>query len=352
MESRFLKTNERRVLVLDDGYGWQHIDCFNKPASIILDSFSKGLHDDFLFNVCFYHSYLIGGWYPNLFEDDPAPESYFEEFYHKKLEDKYSVLLKDIYFKDCMDMEIQIKNTLDNGGVCLVPCDVYELYYYDDYLKNHIDHYFIVEGYDAKRRLFLIVDTLHVNQSREAEYRPFYIPCEKLYKLSSNYYERYYSKIEQRYFWCFKRSDTAKEYDAHNLLKGFKEDLDNILSGSVKIENVEKECIARISDACENGNTEEVERNIAHIFKRGNYRVIFYDILFKALKACGKDTGELEILKDRIMEKWGDIKNLITYNVATCKYEFENVLSEIEANINEDSKLLANLQKILVEKVI
>lgn len=337
MDKEYYLTNERRMNTVQDGFGWNEIDCFNKPLSLILENLRKNLHDVYLFNIGLTHSYLIDGWYPKIFEDEKIPQEDFEHYFKQYFSDVYGVKKENLLAYDEEQLKIQIKGCLDNGGIALVPCDIFDLYYFDNYHKEHMEHFFIVEGYDHERELFYIIDTLHVNFARNAEYKQFVITTHQLYKLYQDYFSFFYPEEKKKSFWSFARTD--KDIDVlTNNRKEYKKLVSEIIQEKTKVRYVEEEICEQMQNAVGEEKQELIAKNIERVFKRGNYRKVYYSLLLKNFidKNQSKD---IEEKIDEILQLWNQIKNLITYYYAAKKDNFSEITALINVNKNNEKEL-------------
>ncbi len=343
------KITKKYLLPVDDGYGWTDIDCFNRPVSIIMANVNEDFYKIYLFYVCFFHSFFIDKWYPNLFEEE-FPQQSFKEFYNNFLKKKLGIEFCMQVVVNEKDFHKNIEMQVDQGNIIIVPCDIFDLYYYYNYKLEHIEHYFVIDGYNEEKQVYHILDTLHVDLAKNAVYREFYIKYDEIYKLMNDFFLNMTSMCKNKFFWYFKKiRDT--NYCFVDCAKEYKQLVSDILNSKINIEFVETQAIKRIEIAVKNDDVNLFELNIERVFKRSNYKTIYYDMLINLLielKVDKKDISNIKSLISNLLSGWEKIRNKIVYETLNQSYNFKSFDEDIKKLIKSEDDFLQKISKIIV----
>lgn len=125
-------------------YSLDYLDCFERPISIAVNFIKQG--------------------YGNLYI---AYRKLFQSFsITREKEDRFFETYPDLTGIEAHTIEIHdnltetIISLLDQNHAVLVPGDLIALYYSSHYMKDNWNHLFLIKGYDRKRSLFHMLDSI------------------------------------------------------------------------------------------------------------------------------------------------------------------------------------------------
>ncbi len=341
--------SKKYLVPVDDGYGWTNIDCFNRPVSMIMSNFNKDFYKTYLFYVCLFHSFFIGKWYPNLFEDEEFPQKSFTEFYNDFLKEKLDIEFCTHEVKNEDDFHKNIEKLVDDGNPVIVPCDVFDLFYYYNYKFEHIEHYFVIDGYDREKQVYHILDTLHVDLAKNAVYKEFYIKYDEIYRLMNDFFKNMASMCKNKFFWYFKKINEIN-YSFKDCDKEYLQLIINVLSSKIDIKYIEVEAIKYIETAVKNNDLSLLESNIERIFRRSNYKKIYYDMLLDLLaelKTNEKVIGEVKSSISNLLSGWEKVRNKIVYETLNQSYNFKHFDGNMKNLIQAEIDFLREISNII-----
>ena len=301
-ENRIRKYIQNNIISNIDNYNPRQLTCFHKPWAILYGSINKNYFDIYLMIAIFYENFGYKNYFKWFDFSGNLNENYYK-FAKKVLEPRFGVEVSKEYYKVYDEFICKVTTSLINNECVLVPGDLFHIPYYEDYkIKNHI-HFFIIKGFDLKKKIFYILDNMHIDNGSDGKYRNFMITFERLFKCAATCRESYFSNEEMPYFWRMKYKG-EKEYTIENALSDHKKEL----SFPELISFPENEL----------WNNKEIgdvgfARNYAKII---NYREVYYDTVFKLLRRICNDEGvvnKMIELHDANYLKWESLRTKVLY---------------------------------------
>jgi len=329
-----------------DKFSLKEVDCFFKPCAIIFDFFSKGFFNEFLFYVTYHNSFIVNGWWENLFNAEKYPCAPFFKLYAQELFNKFKISIKEQIITNEEDFHTSIRRELDKGSPILVPGDLFYLFYSDHYKKYHSGHYFIIKGYDANRRVYKILDNIHYSSNEVPTYVDFSMQFETLYKMMCQYFYNFYPDVTNRYFWTFTSTDNVGKPNFTEVINKHYDHFKLLETGENTIKYIEQEGIDYIF---KNGikSKEDLDEKIFRMLKRVNSKTAYYTILLNYLSSLNIAQDKIEKLdsvKFSTLHSWEQLVNKFMYS--TIKYNYD--LSKVRSSLNYD-KLLDDCIRLEIE---
>ena len=274
-----------------DPFTWVELNCFYKPMAILLASYNRDYFDFLLFYVSYYSNYMADGWFSGVFEKEESSFHLFFQFYENILKNKFGLSIRKVDILDEKELVNQIKNEVDKGYPVLIPGDLIGLSYSEMFMDEHHMHYFAIKGYNLKRKLFYILDNMHLESGSSTIYKDFSMEFEKLYPMVKEYFMYYFPDIKNPHFWVveplvdkFALSYLDVLYDYYNQLKGLK-------SGKSKIHYYIQEVVKEIQS---HGNAERCRSALADV----NFKAVYYYYLYILLKKAGISRDKINKISD------------------------------------------------------
>ncbi len=321
-----------------DSYSWIELDCFYRPWAILFESFYPEYFDIFLFYASYHSSFVPNGQF----------EKYtFEDFYQSVLEDKFGLYIKRIAYYSMKDMHQKIRTEINNNSRILLPADLIGLSYNIMYKKVSHAHHFIVKGYDLERRIYFLLDNMHVDGGASTIYKDFAIKYDELYHMNMLYfkYRAYYK--EKNFFWVLNKVSNTNEPKVtfSNVLLEHYEHFKEVNDNKSGIKYLEKELLKGI----EMSAADEYK----NILGRKNFKAVYYSILFKFLSKAGighEQFNQLEDQKKILEEGWNKYTTKVIYKLTKNDYNFVD-LRPLEENNIRNEKIFREKYIDLVSKL-
>lgn len=164
-----------------DNFSWRELNCMYKPVAIILKSFDKELFDFFLAYYSFINIYGLDDTFYN-FNVGKAVHPLFV-YLKKNLEKIFNIVIENCSYDNEEDFCNSLIKCINEDKVPLIPGNLRGLYYNTMYkIKDHI-HCFVIKGYDKKRKIYYILDNMHIDDGASTIYKNFSIRFKDLYNL-------------------------------------------------------------------------------------------------------------------------------------------------------------------------
>lgn len=329
MEERFV---QEKITPNHDSYNPRQVTCFQKPWAILFKSLNEDYFDLYLFVAVFYENFM----YKNYFYWEDFNKNMNENFYKfskEILEPRFDVKIDKLIYKDKEEFISKIEQSLFNGDRVLVPADMIELPYYEDYkVDNHI-HNFIIRGYDRKKEVFYILDNMHIDNGSDGLYKNFVLTYNRMFKMAKRCFESFFPNEENPFFWKLSSREDNNTYTAWEALKNHKEELKLINEQDNMINLPEYKILEEGSD-----NINNFSRSYAKIL---NYKQVYYDILFKILrkiKVSENEVNELEQLKEELYKEWETLRMYILYYSSKKDKMLSKLKNEFEKCVSNEKK--------------
>lgn len=315
-----IKTNE-------DQYGWKELNCFYKPLAIIFNSFESHYFVDFLLLLGYSITFNMGNSFSYLTK---KRDSIFEEFfiyYNSNLESLFHIQIINEKQDDYDSFVSSIINHIDNREPVLVPVDLFHIYYDDQYERKHAPHYIIIKGYDAKRKLFYILDTLQVNNGQDAVYYNFKITFHMLWSANIS-----------RLIWSFHK---AGELPSHRKLMTRLSDYIKTFEANASIDMD----INHLSD--DNYQLLDTKEYVV----KCNMRNIYYDMIKVVLSDINVNYDMMNEQIKEILTQWDFIKANVLYKIKKQDFNLFVEIQQSEKTFSMELELQRNIRKLLDDNI-
>lgn len=334
----------------DDNYSWKEVNCFYKPIAILAKSFNQEFFDIFLFYVSYYGAFSIGEWFSDYTHDNKIPHYNFYKFFEDVLKDRLGLFFKIIEFTSEDEMHNKIKKEIDSDARILIPGDLFALYYDQRYKREHHMHFFIAKGYDTERKIYYILDTLHIDNGFSKIFKDFSIQLSTLSEVCTHYFTHYYPETPSMCFWSLNQFKPIGNYKYANLLLDHLDHLKKININESIVKYLEYEFVKTVNT---NNNSINIDNLIWDMVSSSNLKSVYYNILFKTLHSFNIDpaeSSELNDMKNRIVNCWTGIRNKIMHKSFKKESSYTNLMPIIEANLQNErlfrEKLIDILEKL------
>lgn len=166
-----------------DQYPLTHVDCVEKAICSMLNEYGESLASIFL---------LFSNWYGcfDLEHHDNSKLSILESLCDKNL---IPVDFGTVEIEDGMVSKF-VERAVNEGAICLIPANLYELYYSKYYHNSDWPHLFCVKKCNEKDKLLYIMDSCHKDKEEQV-FSPFVMEYEKLDLVYSCYCNTYPNSI-------------------------------------------------------------------------------------------------------------------------------------------------------------
>ncbi|MNW44431.1 hypothetical protein D3C74_216660 [compost metagenome] len=334
----------------NDSYSWKEVNCFFKPMAILCNSFNKNFFDIFLFYTSFFNSYQIDGWFSTNWLTESIVNKQnqkkdFSGFFDNVLEDRLGLSLKRVYFSTEEEMHSKIISEVDKRNRILVPGDLFAIYYDDCYKTKSHGHFFIIKGYDLKKKIYYILDTIHLDNGSNAIYKEFIIDFTMLSEACKYFFIDFHSYQKGRYFWLITQNDNKNYFNYVRSLLDYRELLENENPDTTSKKYIEEEFIKIFQN---NNKSVEVEQEICvkDMFVRSNFRKVHYDILFKMLREVTSDSPlsfQLHEEKLAILKSWKIVRNKIAVMITKKQNNYDILITQINEILENESNFKNSL---------
>jgi hypothetical protein len=328
----------------DDPYSWTQLNCFNRAWSILYGSFNSGYFDLFLFYLSYFNAFMVDGYFTRIFE---AEKFYtpFMEFAKDILEKRFGLCTKQTDFLTEDEMHNKIMYEIDQDRPVLVPGDLMNLYYDSGYQRESHAHYFIIKGYDAQRKIYFVLDNMHLDGGSSTVYKDFVIKYSDIYHMNLLFVKNFCSGKGKPFFWSIGSGDKSIKAKAniYTALKDHYDHLKRVSNSESEIRFLEIDLIKEI----------ELHNNISRtkvIFIIANLKTVYYDLLFKFLSEAGAEDKELEqlrALKDVLLRSWSMVRVKIKHKITSGKIDFKDLNSIIQENTYKEKQFREKLIELL-----
>lgn len=337
-----------------NAYSFDYLSCFDKPMGLSLNI--HGWHYETLFYIYLklFQSYRISTF--------PLSELFFHDYAYQIrhiIEDKLKLVIS-IERGELASLHSQIESLLSNGQFVLITINLSGMYYSSNYKRMDERYLLILNGYDSKKKLYSIIDTIHTEldgHKRGLIYKPFVIEY--------GYLERLYDLYEKVFGYRFiVHTNNNNGVHSNDILRSCLIDCINLYLDAREDQPFrEMEYIEKIGTAIEQKSdilldsslNYEPATHIDFAFKVTlNYKHVFYNELFKLIKSCHPDSrlmGECETLKVALLGQWNQIftHSLIRY-YAGKKLRLDGELDKAVALEERIKENIAAIEKELCKK--
>lgn len=335
----------------NDQYEWRQLDCFYRPLAILFESFKHEYFDLFLFYVSFYTCFMADGWFTESLKKYDTPHILFFDFCNKFLNKRFGLKVNKLDVSSEEELHAKIRNEINNGSPVIVPIDLFSVYYFERYMEEHHRHYLVIKGYSDKKKLYYIVDNIHLDGGASTIYKDFNMKQSELYEMFETYYKNF-APEKSPYFWSLSRDEqNDKDITYADALIEHYELLKKVESNTSDIKYLFCEAINQMQSS---GNAENCQAAVWLT----NFKDVYYDLLCKFLlktSLCEKDISPLKDIITSIKKAWKEIELSVMDRVAEKNSDFtslEPLVKEAAAKEKTFREMIIGLiEKSGIEKV-
>lgn len=288
----------------DTSYSWQELNCFIRPFALALnedggdEKTRKKYYSMFLMLVSLFMTHsevddsriMYNGLHPMF------------QYIEKEISDAMGIRIGMEEYSSERKFHKKMKESLGAGYTVVVPCDLYGMPYSLNYLEQHHNHYMLVRGFDADRKIYHVLDNMHVEHGQSTAYMDFMVQYDIMYDMAELFH-RYYDRgsLSVPYFWKIR-----SESKINDVVYNVKEYLCRIISGFVD-GSIQTYYVERDMDG--------INTDFLGMARQVNMRNVYYgEMIHFACDICGagsRDADNLEKLADEIKKKWNAVKLMI-----------------------------------------
>ncbi len=291
------------VSVKNDPFSWEELNCFYRAFAVAFNAFNEKYFNRFLTLISYYIIWEIDDIRAFTFNSDDI----IIDIYNKELSALFGNKIELSKFHSMNSMVKEIQKKLNSEEVVILPGDLSEISYCNYYKEKHHGHYFIIKGYDDRKKVFYVLDNLQNDQGNSTSYTDFIIEYQVLYKACKTFKGYFDPAMSRNFFWSIKKNcnTTTMNY---------------------------KECILKLLDSIEKKNRDNfslenkkwltdnvsVEKNflLQNYLKMANIRKLFFDSLVLSLNDMEIEHN-LEEMQQIVIKGWDNLKYKIIYNFQT-----------------------------------
>ncbi|MNW48302.1 Gramicidin S synthase 2 [compost metagenome] len=301
------------IIKNNDSYSWAELNCFYKPLAIIFQSINKEFFDSFLFYASYYNSFYPDTYFRNLMEEDGSSnEKKFIQFYNHNLSDLFGVIINEIPYTSENEFHEIIKGEILNGQCVLVPGDLFELHYNANFNLEHHRHYFIIKGFDEKRKIYHILDNMHIEGGALPIYDDFSIRYRDLYEINHSYVRYFEEEMTAPFVWAFQMKQVVETNNINGIFSLI-EQRNNFLKIKKKEITINLPESVIVTFLKNNEQKKSTEIKLPKIMSDVNFKKVYYDILLKYVELNLGNThmNKLASLTVKLLAGWESIKLLL-----------------------------------------
>ncbi|MCI8669054.1 MAG: BtrH N-terminal domain-containing protein [Lachnospiraceae bacterium] len=325
---------QNKIISNNDKYNPRQLTCFHKPWAILYGSIRKEYFDLYLLTSVFYENYGYGNYFP-LFASCENLNQNYHRFAKEILEPRFGVSVGKITYENKEEFVMNISERLVAEERILIPADLIELPYYEDYKLNHHIHFFVIKGFDIEKEIFYVLDNMQIDGGSDGIYKNFAITFDCMYCMAKACFDSYFVSESIPFVWVLKslKKDDEEGYTVSEALKNHKEELEQAGIHTELLSYPEEYIISNQVSGVMN-----FSRSYAKIL---NYKEVYYDILFKKLMENNIDENTLQNLmskKKQNYNNWEKLRTLVMYHYAKQNGRLGELEKEYRQCVSEDKE--------------
>ena len=336
-----------------DTFSWSDVNCYYKPRAICHGKYKKDFYNEYLMMLSFCAIYQV----ENLFGsfDEKERQEELEQF-GKQITDPIMNLHTENYVFDSLpekdEFQEMLMNEVRQNHPVIVAGDSAELYYSEDYKKMPHAHYFILKGFNERKGLWHILDTLQYNFGAEPVYREFVMPFDLLYSCVLSYGDKL--AVSGKEAWASViYQDQVSDIPNDMFLTFFRDFLKKIDQKEIPHSYIDIAFLKYMEanqDKLQTLDEEERIEKLSYVSSLFNMRPVYFILLEEMLKTYLKDEEILSILaekKTNIIETWRATK-IIIWDILNGKMVNMELLQQmLEQGIGQEEEFRKIVLSIL-----
>ena len=209
-----------------DGYTPNQITCFNRPWAILFASIRQDYYYMFLFWTTFYQLFMIDDYFDWRKFENNLDEN-FLEYANNILSEKFGCVIEKVNVTN--NLNEKIRECIDKKYRVLLPVDLVRLPYYSDYMNKKHVHFMPIKGYDSRRKLYYILDNMHMDRGAATTYSDFTLTWNCVADIFQAIFVSLFNG-KDKFFWVLRQTERL-EYNLEILIREFRDLLDQINKG-------------------------------------------------------------------------------------------------------------------------
>ncbi|WP_064580983.1 hypothetical protein [Streptobacillus moniliformis] len=183
----------------------EQVNCFSRAFATCFSTYNDKLGDLYLMLDSFYNCYRI--------YTQTNCNIFFEKeiLISKILDFNLSKISVNNNFYNIIEKFIEL------GFPVVIPVNLRNIYYSHYYLEEDWEHPFIIKGYDKNKKIFYILDNVHLNSENELE-REFIIKYEILFDAYESYFN-YIAKGIEKFILILEKNSNENIYISNEVYK-------------------------------------------------------------------------------------------------------------------------------------
>lgn len=329
MENKFI---QNRIVSNNDKYNPRQLTCFHKPWAILYGSIREEYFELYLLTSVFYENYAYGNYFP-LFGSSENLNSNYYRFAKEILEPRFAVNVGRIIYSNKEEFVRNIAEKSTAGERILVPADLIELPYYEDYKINHHIHFFVIKGFDLEKEIFYVLDNMQIDGGSDGIYKNFAITFDRMYRMAAACFGSYLASEPMPYFWTLRslKKEGEKGYTASEALRDHMAELEDAGNHRGRLSYPEDYIFSKQMNGVLN-----FSRSYAKIL---NYKEVYFDMLFKKLMESNIDEDLLRNLMNKKKQNyaaWENLRALVMYHYAKKNGRLGELEKEYRQCVSKD----------------
>ena len=315
-----------------DKYTPNQISCFNRPWAILFSSISQEYYYMYLFWSTFYQLFMVDCYFDWRHFINNLDDNFFNFSQHILLNKFGCEIEKKTVDNNLNEM---IKQSIDNQYRVLLPVDLFYLPYYSGYMNNNHIHFIPIKGYDTERKLYYILDNMHIDRGASPTYSDFVLTWDCISNIYDSVFDNFFC-TKNKYFWILKKANYSK-YNFSDLLKEYKDILIRIIEGESSIRFAEEYLF--------DSDFLEIKNNLREYTKIINYKHVYYDTLFYFLRQAqlSEELYDNLVSKSKVLIScWNDIRMKVIYYLSKSNEIPSELIKDITENISREKDFIAH----------
>nr|WP_243277869.1 BtrH N-terminal domain-containing protein [Clostridium yunnanense] len=302
--------------------------------AIAFKSFNKRYFDIYLLISSFVQVYIAK-------DENKTPYS-FIDIYNEFIKDIFDIEIVKQKFDNKEAMHNCIKKAIDNDMPVLIPGDLYNLFYFPNYKKEHFSHLFIIKGYDSDTNIYYILDSAHIDSGASTILGDFAIKKVDMYDLSKLYCAYFENEESIQYLYTFRKC-SKKNVSVYDTLKLLERILRMLQDGKLNSIYWEEELVKQLGSGSGDSQMMYGFTNFKSVYQ------FYINELLKEVKVDQISVEKFTELSGEVNKEWIEIRNKTAYYAARKANDFKDIYQRIEKNISLENECRTLLISILAD---
>lgn len=341
-----------------DIFSWADVNCYYKPRAMAHGKYHGDYYSEYLMLLSFCSIYQVDGLFGSFCMANRQAE--LEAFEEKFIDQLMKTHTQSYGFDELPTEEVfnsMVMEELRQGKPVVVAGNSEELYYSEDYMKMPHAHYFVIKGFNERKRLWHILDTLQYNFGAEPKYREFVITFDMLYNCVLSYKAKLTNSEDEAYMITVSGDEIFSGNPAAEFLELFKNILRQMNDNSLSYSYIDISFMQYLAEHREylyemNGN-ERIEQ-LSYISSLINMRPVFFILLEELMNRCQLGADVLDAFaqkREQILQIWRESKILI-WDILNGQIVDMNHLQQLFGQGVEQEEIFRRMTTDVLEQVV